>query len=118
MIDIPKGQACITGLIRTDVDEVIQEKDDDSPKVWFQRALIGLLSQPFDYMVRARTQVGVFTTGEADIYLRIGEGPSTLFYHLSVPKGDVGHETGWDPHSDRPNHLHLTAVGQGLAFTL
>ncbi|KAJ6105932.1 hypothetical protein N7512_009449 [Penicillium capsulatum] len=69
-------------------------------------------------MVRARTQVGVFTTGEADIYLRIGEDPSTLFYHLSVPKGDVGHETGWDPHSDRPNRLHLTAVGQGLAFTL
>jgi hypothetical protein len=106
------------GLGDMDVDEVIQEKDDEPSKVRFQRALVGLLSQPFDYMVRARTQVGVFTTGEADIYLRIGEDPSTLFYHLSVPKGDVGHETGWNPYSDRPNRLHLTPVGQALAFTL
>lgn len=106
------------GLEDMNVDEVIQEKDDEPSKVRFKRALVALLSQPFDYMVRARTQMGVFTTGEADIYLRIGEDPSTLFYHLSVPKGDVGHETGWDPDSDRPNRLHLTTVGQNLAFTL
>lgn len=106
------------GLGDMDVDEVIQQKDDEPLKVRFQRALIGLLSQPFDYMVRAGTQVGVFSTGEADIYLRIDDDPSTLFYHLSVPKGDVGDETGWDFHSDCPNRLHLTAVGQSLAFTL
>lgn len=106
------------GLGDMDVDEVIQQKDEESSKVRFQRALIGLLSQPFDYMVRAGTQVGVFSTGEADIYLRIDNDPSTLFYHLSVPKGDVGDETGWDSHSDRPNRLHLTGVGQSLAFTL
>lgn len=106
------------GLGDIDVDEVVMEKEDEPPKVRFQRALLALLSQPFDYMIRARTQVGVFTTGQVDIYLRIGEEPSTLFYHLSVPKGDVGQETGWDPSSDRPNRLHLTAVGQALAFTL
>ncbi|KAJ5787736.1 hypothetical protein N7457_002726 [Penicillium paradoxum] len=106
------------GLGDIDVDEVIQQKDGEPLKARFQRALVGLLSQPFDYMVRAGTQVGVFSTGEADIYLRIGDDPSTLFYHLSVPKGDVGEETGWDSHSDCPNRLHLTAVGQSLAFTL
>ncbi|KGO73162.1 hypothetical protein PITC_003490 [Penicillium italicum] len=106
------------GLGDMDVDEVIQQNDNESLKPRFQRALIGLLSQPFDYMVRAGTQVGVFSTGEADIYLRIDDDPSTLFYHLSVPKGDVGIETGWDPHSNCPNRLHLTAVGQSLAFTL
>jgi hypothetical protein len=106
------------GLGDMDVDEVIQQKDDEPLKARFQRALIGLLSQPFDYMVRAGTQVGVFSTGEADIYLRIDDDPSTLFYHLSVPKGDVGDETGWDSHSACPNRLHLTAVGQALAFTL
>ncbi|KAJ5471965.1 hypothetical protein N7539_008534 [Penicillium diatomitis] len=106
------------GLGDMDVDEVVQEKDDEPSKLRFQRALIGLLSQPFDYMIRGLTQVGVFSTGEVDIYLKIGDDPSTLFYHLSVPKGDVGYETGWDPHSDRPNRLHLTAVGQALAFTL
>ncbi|PYI36435.1 hypothetical protein BP00DRAFT_483281 [Aspergillus indologenus CBS 114.80] len=94
------------GLGDIDVDEVILEKEDEPSKVRFQRALLGLLSQPFDYMVHAH------------IYLRIGEDPSTLLYHLSVPKSDVGQETGWDPCSERPNRLHLTAVGQALAFTL
>ncbi|KAJ5117549.1 hypothetical protein N7448_011181 [Penicillium atrosanguineum] len=106
------------GLGDMDVDEVIKQKDDEPLKVCFQRALVGLLSQPFDYMVRAGTQVGVFSTGEADIYLRIDDDPSTLFYHLSVPKGDVGDETGWDSRPDCPNRLHLTAAGQSLAFTL
>lgn len=91
------------GLGDMDVDEVIQEKGNESSKVQSQRAPIKLLSQTFDYMIRARTQVGVFTTGEADIYRRIGDDPSTLFYHLSVPKRDVGPETGWDPNSDSPN---------------
>lgn len=106
------------GLGDMDVDEVIEKKPKEPLKSRFQRAVIGLLSQPFDYMIRAGTQVGVFSTGEADIYLRIGDDPSTLFYHLSVPKGDVGDETGWDPHSDCPNRLHLTSAGQSLAFTL
>ncbi|KAJ5522960.1 hypothetical protein N7513_003337 [Penicillium frequentans] len=106
------------GLDDLDVDEVMVQNENETPMVRFQRALVGLLSQPFDYMVRARTQVGVFSTGEADIYLHIGEDPSTLYYHLSVPKGDVGDETGWDPYSNRPNRLHLTAVGRSLAFTL
>ncbi|KAJ5820541.1 hypothetical protein N7474_006132 [Penicillium riverlandense] len=75
------------GLGDMDVDEVIQEKDDEPSRVRFQRALVGLLSQPFDYMVRACTQVGVFTTGEADIYLRIGEDPSTLFLPPFRSKG-------------------------------
>ncbi|CAG8918298.1 unnamed protein product [Penicillium salamii] len=106
------------GLGDIEVDEVMQQKNDEPLKARFQRALVGFLSQPFDYMVRALTQIAVFSTGKADIYLRIGDDPSTLFYHLSVPKGDVGDETGWDTHSDGPNRLHLTAVGQSLAFTL
>ncbi|KAI9039958.1 uncharacterized protein KD926_008944 [Aspergillus affinis] len=97
------------GLDDMDIEEIMIQTDDETPKVRFQRALVGLLSQPFDYMVRAHTQVGVFSTGE---------DPSVLFYHLSVPKGDVGDETGWDPYSNYPNRLHLTAVGQSLAFTL
>lgn len=43
-------------------------------------------------MVRARTEIGVLSTSEADIYLRLGE-PRTLLYHLSIPKGDIGDST-------------------------
>lgn len=106
------------GLGDIDVDEVIEQKDDELPEARFQRALVGLLSQPFDYMIHAGTQVGVLSTGEADIYLRIGDDPSILLHHLSVPKGDVGEETGWNSDSICSNRLHLTAVGQSLAFTL
>ena len=44
--------------------------------------------------------------------------PSTVYYALSVPKGDVGPTTDWSEHGDQPNRLHLTAVGQAVAFTL
>jgi hypothetical protein len=106
------------GLGDIHVDEVIQQKYDEPVKAHFHRALTRLLSQPFHYMVCVGTQVGVFSTGEADNYLRIDDDLSTLFYHLSVPKRDVGDETEWDSHSDCPNHLHLTAIGQSLAFAL
>ncbi|KAF3029186.1 hypothetical protein E8E15_001671 [Penicillium rubens] len=106
------------GLEDMDIDKVVEQKEDETPKVRFHRAIAGLLVQPYDYMIRAGTEMGVLSTGEADVYLRIGEDPGTLLYHLSVPKGDVGDFTGWDPHSSVPNRLHLTAVGQSLAFTL
>ncbi|PWY88320.1 hypothetical protein BO70DRAFT_359760 [Aspergillus heteromorphus CBS 117.55] len=106
------------GLEDMDIDAVVEQKEDETPKDRFRRAIAGLLVQPHDYMIRAGTEMGVLSTGEADIYLRIGDDPGTLLYHLSVPKGDVGDSTDWDPHSNGPNRLHLTAVGQSLAFTL
>ncbi|KAJ5145699.1 uncharacterized protein N7515_000263 [Penicillium bovifimosum] len=106
------------GLEDMDVDQVLKGKEKETSEDRLRRVMAGLLTQPFDYMIRAGTKRAVFSTGEADIYLRIDEDPSTLFYHLSVPKGDVGDTTGWDPSSDSPNRLHLTAVGQALAFTV
>lgn len=106
------------GLEDMDVDQVVEQKEEETPKERFRRAIAGLLTQPFDYMIRAGTQRAVFSTGQADIYLRTDHDPSILYYYLSVPKGDAGLTTGWDSHSDVPNRLHLTAVGQSLAFTL
>lgn len=57
-------------------------------------------------------------TGEAFIFLRVPADPTIVYYFLSVPKGDIGEKTGWEPDSDEGNRLHLTAVGQMLAFTL
>ncbi|KAJ5542390.1 hypothetical protein N7461_008393 [Penicillium sp. DV-2018c] len=77
------------GLEDMDVDQVLKEKRKETKEDPLRRVMAGLLTQPFDYMIRAGTKRAVFSTGEADIYLRIDEDPSTLFYHLSVPKGDV-----------------------------
>ncbi|KAJ5941697.1 hypothetical protein N7516_001865 [Penicillium verrucosum] len=106
------------GLEDMDLDKVVEKKEHETLKDRCHRAIAALLVQPYDYMIRAGTEMGVLSTGEADIYLRLGEDPRTLLYYLSVPKGDVGEFTGWDPHSSGPNRLHLTAVGQSLAFTL
>ncbi len=46
------------------------------------------------------------------------DDPTTVYYYLSVPKSDVGVTTGLSPDSSEGNRLHLTAVGQVLAFTL
>ena len=51
-------------------------------------------------------------------FLRVGDDSRTVHYFLSVPKGDVGETTGWTAGSEGTNRLHLTAVGQMLAFTL
>lgn len=61
------------GLEDMDIDEVVEQQDDESPKLLFRRAIAGLLVQPHDYIIRAGTEIEVLSTGEADIYLRIGE---------------------------------------------
>jgi hypothetical protein len=69
-------------------------------------------------MIQAGLEYGYVFTSEAFIFLRVSDDPSMVYYFLSVPRADVGLATGWDPASDEPNRLHLTAVGQALAFTL
>jgi hypothetical protein len=68
------------GLEDMDIDEVAEQQDDEFPKLPFRRAIAGLLVQPHDYIIRAGTEIEVLSTGEADIYLRIGE-----FRDASVP---------------------------------
>ncbi|ELR04297.1 hypothetical protein GMDG_09027 [Pseudogymnoascus destructans 20631-21] len=66
--------------------------------------------QRFSYMVKAGVEYGEIYTGEATIFLRIPDDPLTVYYSLSVPKGDVGVSTGWDERGNEPNRLHMTAV--------
>ena len=68
-------------------------------------------------MVRARVEYEEIYTGEVTIFLRVSDNPWTVYYALSVPKGDVGPTTDWSEHGDQPNRLHLIAVGQAVAFT-
>lgn len=82
-----------------DIDKVMVENTNKSLTVCLQQALMRLLSQPFSYIVHTYTQVGVFSIGEVDIYLRIDDDPYILLYHLSIPKGDISMEIGWDRYS-------------------
>ncbi|RYN62676.1 hypothetical protein AA0117_g12905 [Alternaria alternata] len=106
------------GLGEMELDEVVQCHDDETLRDRFRRLVAAVITQAFSYMVRIGVEYGCVCTGEAYIFLRVGDDPRTVHYFLSVPKGDVGETTGWSAGSEGGNRLHLTAVGQMLAFTL
>ncbi|KAH8586479.1 hypothetical protein B0O99DRAFT_695423 [Bisporella sp. PMI_857] len=106
------------GLGEMDLNDVVEQCDNESVAVRCRRLVAAVITQGFSYMVKAGLEYGQIYTGEATIFLRIPDDPSTVYYALSVPKGDVGLSTGWDKDSEHPNRLHLTAVGQAVAFTL
>ncbi|KAG9193942.1 hypothetical protein G6011_03977 [Alternaria panax] len=106
------------GLGEMELDKVVQCRDDETLRDRFRRLVAAVITQAFSYMVRIGVEYGCVCTGEAYIFLRVGDDPRTVHYFLSVPKGDVGETTGWTAGSEGANRLHLTAVGQMLAFTL
>ncbi|KAF2182685.1 hypothetical protein K469DRAFT_636613 [Zopfia rhizophila CBS 207.26] len=106
------------GLDDMELEDVIRYRETDTPQDHFRRLIAAVITQAFSYMVRAGLEYGCICTGEAFIFLRVPDDPRTVYYFLSVPKGDVGEKTGWAPNSNGENRLHLTAVGQMLAFTL
>ncbi len=106
------------GLGDMELEEVVHCRETDGRQDHFRRLVAAAITQAFSYMVQAGLEYGYVCTGEAFIFLRMPDDPRTVYYFLSVPKGDVGETTRWAPDSDRDNRLHLTAVGQVLAFTL
>ena len=98
--------------------EVARCRETDSPQDHFRRLVAAIITQAFSYMIQAGLEYGCICTSEAFIFLRVPNDPKTVYYFLSVPKGDVGETTGWAQDSDGGNRLHMTAVGQMLAFTL
>ncbi|KAF2786070.1 hypothetical protein K505DRAFT_260706, partial [Melanomma pulvis-pyrius CBS 109.77] len=106
------------GLHDMDLNKVLRRAKSDTSQDRQQRLIAAVITQAFSYMVQAGLEYGCVCTGEATIFLRVPDNPRTVYYFLSVPKGDVGQTTGWTPNSEGENRLHLTAVGQMLAFTL
>ncbi|GLA67404.1 hypothetical protein AtubIFM54640_010722 [Aspergillus tubingensis] len=107
------------GLQDMDLDEVLHVQGEETPEDICRRIVAAIITQTFSYMILCGVEFGLACTGEAYIYLRVlDHDPSTVYYYLSVPKEDVGLATGWTGDLDSDNRLHLTAVGQMVAFTL
>ncbi|KAL4993231.1 hypothetical protein BDV10DRAFT_179484 [Aspergillus recurvatus] len=107
------------GLQDMDLDEVVRLQKVESPEVICRRVMAAVITQTFSYMINAGLEYGYVCTGEAFIFLRVlHDDPSTVYYYLSVPEEDVGPTTGWTGNPSDDNRLHLTALGQVLAFTL
>ncbi|WEW55867.1 hypothetical protein PRK78_001300 [Emydomyces testavorans] len=107
------------GLKDMDLDEIIPYQPQEKPDLQCRRLVAAVITQAFSYMIKAGLEYGYVCTGEAFIFLHVaGDDPTTVFYYLSVPKDEVGETTGFTDELDSENRLHLTAVGQVLAFTL
>lgn len=108
------------GLQDMDVGKLMVHSPDESAEIMAQRFMAGIITQPFSYMIQGGLEYAYICTGQTFIFLHIAaEDPTTIYYYLSVPEREVGDTTGFsaaEPGAD--NRLHLTAVGQVLAFTL
>ncbi|KKK18214.1 hypothetical protein P175DRAFT_0508565 [Aspergillus ochraceoroseus IBT 24754] len=108
-----------TGLEDMDLDEVLRFQEKESSEDICRRVVAAVITQTFSYMIHGGLEYGYVCTGEAFIFLRVlHDDPSTVYYYLSVPEEDVGTTTGWTGNPRDGNRLHLTALGQVLAFTL
>ncbi|KAF3482687.1 uncharacterized protein GIQ15_02011 [Arthroderma uncinatum] len=104
------------GLMDMEVDDVVVYSESDDLVKVARRRVAAVITQLFSYMIQASLEFGYICTGEAFIFLRVAsDDPTTVYYFLSSPNKDVGETTGC---ADGPNKLHLTAIGQVLAFTL
>ncbi|KAF3404774.1 hypothetical protein DPV78_003466 [Talaromyces pinophilus] len=107
------------GLQDMELDRIVRYQERESPEDICRRTIAAVITQLSDYMYASGIEYGCMTTGEAFIFLRVPHHtPSTVLYYLSVPHEDVGNTTGWSGDATSDNRLHLTAVGQLLAFTL
>ncbi|EKV07271.1 hypothetical protein PDIG_73460 [Penicillium digitatum PHI26] len=107
------------GIFDMDLEQVVRYQEMEKPEYTCGRVVAAVITQAFSYMINGGLEYGYVYTGEAFIFLRVPhDDPSTVYYYLSVPREDVGDTTGWTGNPSDDNRLHLTALGQGLAFTL
>ncbi|OJD11444.1 hypothetical protein AJ78_07791 [Emergomyces pasteurianus Ep9510] len=85
-------------------------KDSDDPDFCSKRLVAAVITQLFSYMVAKGVRYGYVCTGEAFIFLRILDDPSSIMCSVCTPSLDV--------EEINDDSLHLTAVAQVLAFTL
>jgi hypothetical protein len=99
-----------------ELDRIVRYQKDESPEDICRHVVAAVITQISHYMYEGGNEYSCVATGEAFIFLRVPhDTPSTVLYYLSVPREDVGNITDWPKGGNR---LHLTAVGQLLAFTL
>ncbi|KAM0670863.1 hypothetical protein ACQRIU_001258 [Beauveria bassiana] len=107
------------GLVDMDLDDIVRLQENETPEIICRRVVAAVITQVYSYMVTGGIPFGYLCTGEAFIYIHVKrDEPECAYYYLSVPKEDVGESTGWTADLDGDNRLHLTALGQVLAFTL
>ncbi|EEH33605.2 hypothetical protein PAAG_04655 [Paracoccidioides lutzii Pb01] len=108
------------GLQDMELAGIVERHHDETEEIRHRRLVAAVITQAFSYMIKAGVEYGYVSTGETFIFLHFkADEPGTVYYYLSVPEQDVGKKTGFTGEADDDdNRLHMTAVGQVLAFAL
>lgn len=81
------------GLEDIELEDVTQCRETDTSWDRFRQLITAVITQAFSYMVRIGVEYSCVCTGEAFIFLQVPDDPRTVYYYLSIPKGDVGTAT-------------------------
>ncbi|KAG6262147.1 hypothetical protein E4U49_003331 [Claviceps purpurea] len=81
-----------------------------------RRLAAAVITQLFDMMTKQEVRFGYVDTGRFKIFIRVGDDPACVEYHLALPSDDVEGEGQGD--AEPAPRLHLTSVGQVFAFAL
>ncbi|KAG5978277.1 hypothetical protein E4U55_006302 [Claviceps digitariae] len=101
----------MTGLsaeVQPDRDVINQE--GEASEFAARRLATAVVTQLFSYMIGKNIRRGYIDTGEAYVFLYIGNDPSCVYYYLCAPRRDV--------QGDDETRLHRSAVAQIFAFVL
>lgn len=93
------------------ISQVEEPSDVEQKQYWWCRyVMAATLTQLFSYIVTKGTRYGYLSTGQAYVFLRIGDDPSEVHFSVNIPSLDVS--------VDDPRRLHQTAVAQVFAFVV
>lgn len=88
--------------------DVIGQDESNSFVLLCRRLLTAVITQLFSYMIDKCVRYGYVCTGEAYIFLRIPDDPTTVYFSVNIPKKDY--------EVDVESRLQRTAVSQVFAF--
>nr|QOD95030.1 HhpR [Paecilomyces variotii] len=101
----------VAGLHQMDLARDVIDQEGDTFEFYATRLVAAVVTQIFSYMIDSGVRYGYICTGEAFVFLHIPKDDPTVVQHfLCIPNQDV--------QEDDELHLHRTAIGQVLAFTL
>ena len=84
------------------------DKHDDNIDFLCKNLMAAVVTQLFSYMIDKGVRYGYICTGEAFVFVRILDDPSTVYYSVNIPNLDYT--------ADDESRLQRTAVSQVVAF--
>ena len=78
-----KTQIDIDVISQTQAVDALEEQESEA--YWCKYVMAAVLTQLFSYMVTQGARYGYICTGQAYVFLRIGDNASNVYYSVYIP---------------------------------